>query len=238
MSNPVRFEPFTGPGIPTGKPRPPAQPPPPIRPPVAPQNKPLDFRMTDTTRYLSAAAYSNKWLRDKVFERVINEKHKAVVASYGVDLATVAGHCLLARRRKMVRDGLICALTLFLYPAWLFVGVPILAPLIVLIVWGIVLFDSYTTKFSILGSGFNKKSFDPTRVHTELGPENQAKLMDIAAMQKGNVVVYGGFSPFVGSGLDVGGWSFTLKVNKGKEENGRKLTPMPVQPEELHQALT
>jgi hypothetical protein len=243
MPNPVKFEPLTGPGIPTGKPGPTAQQPPfaqqppPVQPAFTPQPKPPDFRMTDTTRYLSAAVYSNKWLRDHVFESVINEKHRAVIASYGVDLATVAGHCMLARRKEIVRDGWIFALTLLLFPAFAFDLLPP-AALIILVVWAVVLFDSYKTKYSILGAGFNKKTFDPTRAQTGLSSADQSKLVDIAAAQKGNVVVYGGFSPFVGSGLDLGGWSFTMKVNKGKEENGKRLTPMPVQPEEAHQALT
>jgi hypothetical protein len=242
MSNPFKFEPFTRPGTPTAKPTSPAPPSPVTQPPSVPpvfasQPKPPDFRRTDTTRYLSAAAYSNSWLRNLVFEHVINENHKAIVASYGVDLVTVAGHCLVARRKKMARDGLICALTLLLFLALVFDN-PILAALIVLATWGIVLLDLYTTKFSIQGARFNKKSFDPNRVHTEMRSSDQAKLKEIATMQNGNVIVYGGFSPFVGSGVNVGAWSFTTKVNKGKEENGKILTPMPVQPEDMHQALT
>jgi hypothetical protein len=252
MANPVKFEPFTNIGAPTAKPAPPAQPspaPPPSTPPpsftpppsaqpgfTAPA-RPLDFRTSDPTRYLSAGAYLSRAVRDMVFTHVINEKHRAIIASYGVDLATVAGHCLLARRRKMARDGLICGLAI-LFLGSLFLGVPLVTPLILLGAWGVVVFDSYNTKFNILGARFGKKSFDPDRIQNQLKPSDKTKLAEIAALQKGNVVVYGGFSPFVGSGIEVGGWSFTTKVNKGKEEHGKRLTPMPVRPEEMHQALT
>jgi hypothetical protein len=252
MADPVKFEPFTNLGAPTAKPAQPSPAPPSsYTPPPAPPSymppsaqpgftlptRPLDFRTSDPTRYLSAGAYLSRTVRDLVFTHVINEKHKAIVASYGVDLATVAGHCLLARRQKMARDGLICGLAI------LFLGASVLsAPIVMLLIllgaWGIVVFDSYNTKFNILGACFGKKSFDPDRIQNQLKPSDKTKLAEIAALQKGNVVVYGGFSPFVGSGIDVGGWSFTTKINKGKEEHGKRLTPMPVHPEEMHQALT
>ncbi len=235
MSDPVKFEPFSGLK---------ASPPRPAQPPavVTPQIKPLDFKTTDTTRFLSAAAYTNAFLRNRVFEQVIDEKHKAIVASSGVDVATVAGHCLMARRKKVVRDGLIFALTVLLLITYAAVYDPLTSTLftflIFLVAWGIVFFDSYVIRYNVLGTYFTKKNFDPNYAGSRLGAEQQSRVKEIAAAQRGNVVVYGGFSPFVGSGLDIGGWSFTAKVNKGKEEHGHRLTPLPVQLEELHAALT
>lgn len=264
MPGPVKFEPLKGVGVPTPQPPQPAAPPPqrppqPMPPPQPPPSsfftapptasftaprtatpapKPVDFRRTDTTRYLSAAVYSHKLVRDRVLEHIVDEDHKAIVASYGVDIATVAGHCLLARRKKMVRDGVICALTILAWIAMVAVD-PILAALLLqLVVWGIVFYDSYTMNYDILGARFTRTTFDPDYGYALLNAEQQATLQQIAAVQRGNVVVYGGFSPFVGSGFDIGGWSFTTKVNKGKEEHGKRLTPLPVHPEELHHALT
>jgi hypothetical protein len=48
------------------------------------------------------------------------------------------------------------------------------------------------------------------------------------------VTVYSGFSPFVGCGLNEGGWSFALNVAKGRRELHETLEPIPFEVEELH----
>jgi hypothetical protein len=42
-----------------------------------------------------------------------------------------------------------------------------------------------------------------------------------------NVVVYRGFSPFVESGIDLGGWSFVVRLDKAKKEFGVPTEPVP-----------
>src|SRR5207253_32507 len=38
------------------------------------------------------------------------------------------------------------------------------------------------------------------------------------SMDPGNVVVYGAFSPFVGAGFDLGGWSFAVNLEQAKRD--------------------
>jgi hypothetical protein len=69
-----------------------------------------------------------------------------------------------------------------------------------------------------------------------LNSDLKSRLTEIAAEQHGNVVVYSGsrFSPFIGAGFDADGWSFTLRIDKGKEQLGTSLEPIPFRLEELY----
>jgi hypothetical protein len=43
-----------------------------------------------------------------------------------------------------------------------------------------------------------------------------------------------GFSPFIGAGLDAGGWSFALNATRGKETFGAPAEPQPFTLDELY----
>ena len=52
-----------------------------------------------------------------------------------------------------------------------------------------------------------------------------------------NVIIYGGFSPFVGAGFDHGGWSFAVNVRKPSKELGRSKLPKPFPLTELYECV-
>jgi hypothetical protein len=193
----------------------------------------IDFGKTDTTRYLSAAAYYDSAFCDQVVERVVEEEIRAVVASYGVDLATVAKHCLIARTWKISRDIKIAPLFLLSVVLWNIEPASIVIPLF--IVWLILYLRS--RNIYLTTASFSKEAFDPEVASFKIGSGAEARLERIAHEQRGNVVVYSGFSPFVGSGFDVGGWSFTIKINKGKEESGKKFQAISFDLAELYDYL-
>lgn len=62
-------------------------------------------------------------------------------------------------------------------------------------------------------------------------------MQELSGSQSGNVVVYSGFSPFVGAGRPIGGWSFAVNTAKGKEEMGRRLPPIPFRLGELYHEI-
>jgi hypothetical protein len=197
-----------------------------------------DPKRTDTTRYLCAAAYQNKTFRNYVIEQIIDQKHKAIGPAYGVDLATVARHCLIAKRFEIGRDIIFMALFLVaIILGGIFGPGLILLPL--LVVWFILFVQASAFDLEI-ASTFSKRTFNPDSSHflfnNSLSSTLEGRLANVTSQQNGNVVVYSGsrFSPFTGSGIDAGGWSFTLRVDKGKEILGSSLEPIPFKLEELY----
>lgn len=199
-----------------------------------------DYKRTDTTRYLSAAAYQDKAFRDQVIEQVVDEKYKAIGASYGVDIATVAKHCLIAKRFEIGLDSSMAVLLLLAVLLAIANSAFVLLPL--LIAWFVTLLQVWISDLEI-ASNFAKRTFDQESSHFlfngSLKSSLEDRVADIASEQNGNVVVYSGsrFSPFIGSGLDVEGWSFTLRIDKGKEELGVSLDPISFRLEELYDHL-
>lgn len=65
--------------------------------------------LQNATRYLCAAAYLDQSFAQKVLREFVEEDHRGVVPSFGFDVAPVVGHCLRARRMRIVRDAVLFA---------------------------------------------------------------------------------------------------------------------------------
>lgn len=95
--------------------------------PVA-AHMPVGSEPGDVNRYLCAAAYVDERFADRVVEEIVADEAGAVAASPGVDLASVARHCLTAqdlRHRRDLRLTGAFAVVAVLAPLWLVV-VPVL----------------------------------------------------------------------------------------------------------------
>jgi hypothetical protein len=68
-------------------------------------------RVTNSTRYLCAAAYLAPWFANTVIGELI-ASHRAVAPSRGIDLEPIIRHCLKARRMKLIRDIVLSVLLL------------------------------------------------------------------------------------------------------------------------------
>jgi hypothetical protein len=62
------------------------------------------------TRYLCVAAHLDEGFANWVLRATLEERHRTVGPAYGVELGPVIRHCLLARNRRVVRDGILTAL--------------------------------------------------------------------------------------------------------------------------------
>ncbi len=89
----------------------------------------------------------------------------------------------------------------------------------------------------ILSEHFLKSNYDPNYTNFKVKAQTARKLNLISEQQNANVVVYSGFSPFVGAGIDLGGWSFSLNVHKGKDNLGNCLEPQSFEIRELYDCL-
>lgn len=78
----------------------------------------------------------------------------------------------------------------------------------------------------------------PAQQPAPVATRTQPQLQPQGATAPANVVVYSGYSPFIGAGFAIGGWSLALNVQKGREHLGQRLTPIPFRLTELYSEVT
>ncbi|MFJ6390031.1 hypothetical protein ACIQJT_20775 [Streptomyces sp. NPDC091972] len=89
---------------------------------TAPVHMPVGSTPGDVTRYLCAAAYTDEGFAERVVEDLLADEAGAVATSPGVDLVTVARHCLTAqdlRRRRDLRLTAAFTVLAVFAPLWL-----------------------------------------------------------------------------------------------------------------------
>jgi hypothetical protein len=116
------------------------------------------------------------------------------------------------------------------------VGVAVAAWLTVVLAWLVVVVDTVLTRYRIVAGHLARLPFDPADA-PPAPPDVEERLAELAADENGNVVVYSGYSPFVGSGYEVGGWSFAVNTDrpKGAVDGGK--SPTPFEASEIHDAV-
>jgi hypothetical protein len=167
----------------------------------------LDAGRREATRYLCAAAYLDPSFRDSVLDELFNRNRRFVAPSPGVDVPTVVRHCLAARRRTRIRDAILTVIAV-LCLAGLF-------PLVV-VAWLVVVGDTIITRYGIVSRHLRRQEFDPSEA-PPVSSDVEEQLAELTADEEGNVVVYSDYSPFVGSGFEVGAWSFAVNVLRATE---------------------
>lgn len=194
---------------------------------------PTDLSHTETTRYLCAAAHLDTNFRNYVIKHVVEEEHKAIGESFGVDAVSVARHCLAAKRREIFRDIALLLILLVLIIARLQLFI-----LWIILAWAVVFIELWYVHYRVIATQLTKTKFYPDAINFRLDPNLEQKIRDTANAQNTNLVIYSGFTPFVGAGISIGGWSFALNVQKGKQEMGTTLEPQPFQTREIYSHLT
>lgn len=195
----------------------------------------MSSQSTNVTRYLCAAAYLDSGFRNYVIDHLVEETYKVAGISYGVDLLAVVKHCLNAQKR---------ATDLSLKLAFLLVVILILSVaggVFWLLGYGVavvlVATNSWDTRYKILAKSLLRDNFNPDAVSYSYSPRLEQRIQEAVKEQDGNVIVYGGYSPFVGAGFDIGGWSFAINTSKGKEEMGKILSPVSFTIKEAYDAI-
>jgi hypothetical protein len=187
---------------------------------------------------MCAAAYIDSTFAQDVVEEIVHEHHRAVQIPTGVDITTVATHCLAACRRKAVRDLLLTVdvvLTIVLFFTH-FLGHWELWPLVgFLAAWVIVMADTWIATYLVVVKRLNPLSFPSHAAPPPTNPYLTRRIEQLARDQRGNLTVYSGFLPFSAAGRDAGGWSFLVDLQKGREDHigGRSSVREPT-PAELY----
>jgi hypothetical protein len=202
-----------------------------------------EWEKTEATRYLCAAAYLHGFFRSMVIKLFAEEEHTAIAVSYGVDAATVLKHCLAARRIATIRNLLLALPLLLFLLAFLSMTVSLVLAIVLLLLtflsaWIIVGWEKWATEFKIVRQQFSRNNFTPDSASPHLSQAMQQTLQEVEFAQNANAMIYSGFSPFVGSGINIGGWSFAMDLDKGREELGRILKPQPVDVKDLYNEIS
>lgn len=202
-----------------------------------------DSTQSDATRHLCAAAHLERGIRARpgrpfrrsILDAVGRHPYRAIGASPGVDLAEVIAHCRAANRRKALRDAVLTLLALLAVSAVVLADSSaervLVALCVAVVAWEVVYAEMAVSAYRIVAPRLLRGS-------VAADVDDDPRLDDVRAAASGNVTVYSGFSPFVGSGAELGGWSFALDADRGRRELGRVLPPRAFTLEGLYAHVT
>lgn len=184
-----------------------------------------------TTRYLCAAVALSPTVRQRALEGVLEEEHRAVVTTPGVDLVSVLKYALTAHRRQVIRDVVLLVLLCTLIVSIFIVGSAIVLLLLLAASWLTVCIERYANSHGA-ARGLRPETFRPDKAPSP-GHNSYAgrQLKRIAAAgTTGNVTLYSKFPPFVGYGTVTTSWSFAVDVTQPR----RGTRPKPFSVHEVY----
>ncbi len=205
----------------------------------------MSYISNDLTRRLCASAYLNPLFRRHVIDTVIHEELRAIAPNPGVNVEAVVAHVLNAHRIKQTRDFLVAGivvgmgiLTLILRalnapPAFLL----LLSAFTIVAAIVVVILELWTTEVGIVAGRLSRAKFDPNFEGASINDRLKERLKKIEAYQVGNIVIYSGFSPFSGSGINLGSWSFLVSIDKAKGGEHDASLPSKVVITELYEQI-
>ncbi|MEV2242553.1 hypothetical protein [Micromonospora sp. NPDC049891] len=101
--------------------------------------------------------------------------------------------------------------------SWM-IGLPWLALVAGLVAYLILVLHLLGTR-QLLVERLRRGHFQPTTPGTSPVPQRYAaRLAQIDTAQRGNVTIYSGYTPFVGHGAPVAGWSFALPIHRAEQQ--------------------
>jgi hypothetical protein len=200
------------------------------------------WEATEATRYLCATAYLNGRFRGHVIRQLVEERHNALAVSYGIDPVAVLKHCLAARRLDTIRTLLLTVCVLLAVVAYLLTpSLPAASLLLwfvsLLVAWTVIAWHRWRTEFQIVRGQCSKGLFDRSHAPPCQNREAEEACRQVEHAQGGNVMIYSGFSPFVGCGTNIGGWSFAVDGSLGKAQMGGYLQPKSFHIRDVYQTI-
>src|SRR4051794_13402461 len=177
------------------------------------------------TRLLCAATHLHASFADYVNGQLLTVSYSAICPSWGVDHVAVARHATLSRARRLERDRklvrttygtaalaflvfVLAALGPLTFVAAVFLEIVVLVTAVV-VAW-LLVFEHYRaarTDAMALVDGAPPRDTAPP-----LAPEVEERLDQL---RDGNVVVFSGSTPFIGSGVYLDDWTITLDISDG-----------------------
>jgi hypothetical protein len=191
------------------------------------------------TRLLCASAFLGTFvgfstLRQKMI-RFYENSTRATAPELGFDARLVLRACQIARRRAQRYAVLLVGVTFLtlLLASGMGEGAIVVG---LAISWGIYYFKLLRDHTSLIRP-FRRDAFDESSIADHLATEPlDERLGEALPSERQNLLVYASFLPFVGAGVDLGGWSLSSFVDKVKADAGKETTK-PFTIEELYNAV-
>ena len=183
------------------------------------------------TRYLCAAVALSPTLRRRALEDVLEEEHRAVVTTPGVDLVTVLKYALAAHRRQVIRDVVLLLLLGALIVSIFIPGLAVVALPVLVVAWLTVCIERYANSHGA-ARGLRPETFNPDKAPSPARNSYAGRQLKriAAAGTTGNVTLYSKFPPFVGYGTVATSWSFAVDVTQPR----RGTRPKPFSVHEVY----
>jgi hypothetical protein len=114
----------------------------------------------------------------------------------------------------------------------------IFLPVAVIAAWFIVTWENWQRYHNVLARKMLRDRFDPNQAPIPPTKAERNRLAVVAKRRDGNLVVFSGYSAFIGSGRRLGYQRILLDVSRGTEEDdGTHLQPLPFASHDLHEAI-
>lgn len=191
----------------------------------------------ETTRYLAAATQLELKYARSVVSQIIGEPFCAVAPAAGADVVAVTRWALAALRRRAQRDAVLTCLLLagvaISVGAWTWIPIVVMAVLAVLVV----AYERWVRDVKIIARQMLRGRFRAHDAPSSPSQHIEKRLAAVRQQQNGNLVVFRGRSPFVGSGGAEVNDHIVVNVALGRKKNGKRQPPIPFSTPELHEAL-
>jgi hypothetical protein len=208
--------------------------------------KPGSKQPSETTRFMCASVFlgHDADIRKKL-SVYVTDKHHAMADNYGLDARLLARVLDFHDQEKFHYRlwhgpvGLVCFLALVLI--WMFVtpdtsAIVVFLAILAACALAVPSYQRYMRDhYEYALRYFGGDKFDAQKA-MDAFKNSSHKLEDGVADREigGNVTVFGGFEPFVGSGASIGEWSLLIDTRKGKEDE----TPLKFTEQDLEAAIT
>jgi hypothetical protein len=186
-------------------------------------------KWSETTRYLAAAAHSDPTFRKAVLDNIYHAQFRCKAPEFGIDERSILDECHRADRRWKIRDALLLTILIIFLISSDFYSDVVYVLSDHLELFGLLLQYHALGLILLVLSGATvlfcelliNEHFTLRRRFTKQAHPLSPSLDEHFTASQQNLVVYAGYSPFVGSGLSLRDWSFSVNLEKKLDDYSR-----------------
>jgi hypothetical protein len=207
--------------------------------PSSGRSVPANPSRDDVTRHLAASALLNGTSYRNHILNHFKGKYKAFGREPGIDVPFLIKICKYIEQKEtryqiaFISISIIYALILLIVSAQEFFLITLF---FFAIAWGVSLHKEKSER-NWARSYFQRTAFYSS---SEISVENVTiddEITELYSQNRQNLIVYDSFTPFVGNGLELGGWSFAVDLTQPKDHLGSSESAIPFALKEVYAAI-